>query len=86
MKITVYETKATDINLDRRQMKEVTLAYLMSFVRPGEYLRTDHNGKLVLKMDDPYHRHGSISEEYVRDATELDIAVFDIIGRLRGVE
>lgn len=85
MKITVYETIEKYINLNTKQMKEVTQAYLMSLVSPGEYLRTDHTGKLVLKTD-VHYRHGSIGEEYVRDATEFDIAVFDIISRLRGIQ
>ena len=82
MNFTVYETVEKQIKLNNKQMRDIAISYLESLVYPGEYIR-EVKGKLVVKQDDPYHRHGSISEEYVRDASELDIAVFDMLDKLR---
>ena len=68
---TVYET----LDLSDYEVNEITRRRLKQLITPGEYLRLNSAGKRVLMQDDPHHRHGSISEIYVRDATELDIAV-----------
>lgn len=73
----VYET----IDLDDNQVKEITRKKLRALVALGEYLR-EEKGKIILKQDEPHWRHGSISEDYVRDATELDIAVFKVLKAL----
>lgn len=82
MKIEYFERKQVD--LTDEQVLQVTKAQLMRLVYPGEYLRYDgKKGKAVLKQDDPNWRHGSVSEEYIRDATELDLAVFRVLEALR---
>jgi hypothetical protein len=85
MNITIYETVSKKVNIDRKQMKEITVSYLKSMVDPGEYIR-EEKGKLVVKRDEQWNRHGSIMEEYVRDACEFDIAIFDMLKLLRVVE
>jgi hypothetical protein len=80
MQVTIYKPEV--VNLNNEQMKEVTICYLKTLVSPGEYLR-EEKGITVLKQDDPWHRHGSISEEYVRDATEQDILIFKLLGLLK---
>ena len=36
-----------------------------------------------LTQDDPHWRHGSVSEEKVRKATELDLAVFKVLEAIK---
>ncbi len=73
----VYE----DIDLNDQAVYDVTVKRLQQLLGNGEYLRTE-NGKVVVKQDDPGWRHGSVGEEYVRDATELDIAIFKVLNTL----
>ena len=82
MEVTIASTTYQKVKLTDEQVRDAAELYLMSLVRPGEYLR-DVGGTIQLKYDDPDHRHGSISELYVRDATPLDIAVFGILHKLR---
>lgn len=79
MKVSINEPKI--VTLSEATIKEVSISYLKRLISPGEYLRNE-NGKIVLKQDDPNHYHGSISEHYVRDATELDLAVFTVLSRI----
>lgn len=78
---TVYE----EVELSEDAVKSVTIDRLSQLLNGGEYLRTE-KGKIYLKQDDPDHRHGSISEVIVREATELDIAVIKVIRTLKGKE
>ena len=39
--------------------------------------------KVLLKYDDPNHRHGSVSEYTLREATEADLAVFQVLTMIR---
>jgi hypothetical protein len=80
-KITVQKIQEEEIYLTQTQVDNITLERLRQFVTPGEYIRKQ-NDKLYLKQDDPDHRHGSISEVIVREATPLDIAVFEVIDAL----
>ncbi len=75
---TVYEK----LILPDTAVVEVTRRKLLQMVYPGEYLRKE-KGKVVVKQDDPHWRHGSVSEDYVRDATDLDIAVFKVLQELK---
>lgn len=83
MQITVYERVAKEVNLSDSDVTNITINALERMVYPGEYLR-EQQGKVVLMQDDPHHRHGSISEVYVRDATKQDIAVFEMLKYLKG--
>ena len=83
MRFKHRETTVTEINLSTADLDEITLHRLYQMVSPGEYLRTKKDGTIWLMQDDPDHRHGSISEEYVRDATELDVAIFAVIKELK---
>jgi hypothetical protein len=82
MKVLQYRSVYEEINLTEETVNEITIKRLQMLVSPGEYLRTE-NGKTLLKQDDPGWRHGSVSEEVVREATELDIAVFKVLTVLR---
>ncbi len=75
MDITIHKTVSEVVRISEEETKRITKAYLRSLVAPGEYLRTN-NGVVQVWMDDPHHRHGSIDEVYVRQATERDVAVF----------
>lgn len=79
MRVFIPRTEAVD--LPQSAMKQVTKAYLLSMVAPGEYLRTI-GGKVWVCQDDPEWRHGSVDEEVVREATQLDVAVFKVLETL----
>lgn len=78
MKFRYSRSETKEVELTTEECKEITLNYLRTLVGRDNYLRTE-KGKIVVKEDDPNWRHGSVSEEYVRDATELDIAVFNML-------
>lgn len=80
-KITHTKVTHETIHLDKAQSRELTIKYLKSLISPGEYLR-EKDGVLCLYQDDPYHRHGSISEEFVRVATPLDIDIVNLLNKL----
>ncbi len=69
------------LDLDDRAVNEVVRNKLRAMVAPGKYLR-EKNDVIMLMQDDPNWRHGSVSEEIVRIATELDIAVFKVLESL----
>ena len=75
---TVYEK----VSLPELAVLDVTIRKLRDMVYPGEFLRKE-KGKTVVKQDDPNWRHGSVSEDYVRDATELDLAIFRVLDELQ---
>ena len=81
MEIKVNKTVREIINLNENEVNEIATKRLLQLVAPGEYLR-EEKGKIILKQDEPHWRHGSVSEDYVRDATELDIAVFKVLKAL----
>jgi hypothetical protein len=78
MEVTIRETNFRKISLSDNEVTEITKNKLKELVYPGEYLRFE-KGKTVVKQNDPHHQHGSIDEDYVRDATDLDIAVFAML-------
>jgi len=78
MEISHTEMTTKRIQLSNDTVDEVTRKRLLQLVYPGEYLRKEKDG-VWLKQDDPHWRHGSVSEDVVRKATELDIAVFAVI-------
>lgn len=82
MKVKFYKSVLEEINLPEDAVNEVTINRLKQFLNGGEYLR-EENGKTWLKEDDPHWRHGSVSEVVVREATELDIAVFKVLKALK---
>ena len=83
MRFRHKETVYSDIEISLDEQDEITLDRLERIVSPGEYLRTKKDGTIWVMQDDPGHRHGSISEDDVRPATELDIAVFDVMKAIR---
>lgn len=81
MRITY--TTSHEFTLSEKDINSAAKKRLWQLVRPGEYLRYNKNdGKVYLKQDDPHWRHGSVSEEIVREATNLDIAVFKVLEKL----
>lgn len=82
MKVSQWKEVYQEFELTDRAANEVAIEQLERLVSPGEYLRTE-KGKTWLKQDDPNWRHGSVGEEIVREATELDIAVFAVLRELR---
>lgn len=82
MRITEYTRVEHTLEVSEKNTKLITKSILQQLIQPGEYLRTDSEGIVWLKQDDPDHRHGSIHEEIVRKATELDKAVFLVLEAL----
>lgn len=82
MKISQSRETVESITLTSVTVTTVTKNKLMSLVYPGEYLRTK-KGVTYLYQDDPDWRHGSVSEIVVREATQLDKAVFILLEELR---
>ncbi len=82
MRIQFDEVVRRDITLKDATVLEVTRRRLKELVHPGEFIR-EFGDKQYLKMDDPDWRHGSVSEVTIREATELDKAVFLVLKALK---
>lgn len=83
MKIKLSRTVYEEVDLSAHEVENIVLKKIAMMLGAGEYLREVPVGKgkktkLVVKQDDPDWRHGSVQEYYVRDATELDIALFKV--------
>lgn len=81
MKIRIRKDITEEVTLSDEQITQITRSKLWQLVHPGEFLRKDKD-RWIIKRDDPAWRHGSISEVFVREATELDRAVFKVLERL----
>lgn len=82
MKITIHSQKSDIVTLSNSNIIEVTKNKLMRLVHPGEYLVRGSDGNLWLAKDEDNHRHGSVSTELIRLGTNLDLAVFQVLGAL----
>lgn len=80
MKVTYYRPYVFTLSED--DMVKATKQTLKALVHPGEYLR-NVKGKMWLTRDDPNWRHDNVSEDYIREATELDLAVFTVLEVLK---
>lgn len=81
MKIKQNRTVYEEVEITEDSVKQITINRIRRLLDGGEFLRKE-KGKTYLKQDDPNWRHGSVSEEIVREATELDIAVFKVLKAL----
>jgi len=82
MKVEYRRTVYEELDLGDKTVNDITVRRLYKLLDGGEYLR-EEKGKTFLKMDDPHWRHGSVSEVTVREATKLDIAVFEVISAIQ---
>jgi hypothetical protein len=82
MQITIESRKSTVVELSESNVNEVTINRLKQLIAPGEFIRKKGD-KVLLMQDDPNWRHGSVGEELIREATELDLAVVAVIYALR---
>lgn len=80
MKVTY--NKSYEFELGSDDMKRAATRVLTELVYPGQYLKTI-KGEIWLAQDDPDWRHGSVSEEPIRKATELDLAVFTVLHAIK---
>lgn len=81
MKVKVEITKVEEVHLSEKQMKEVTIATLRQEynLEEGMYVK---NGKLM--QDTEYYTHRSMTDtKEIREATENDIVILNIIKGLR---
>ena len=77
MKVRVREIYSREVELTREQVDEITIKRLTSLT-DGEFLRKKGDVLFVMK-NDPDHRHGSVDEVIVREATPMDIKIFEVI-------
>jgi len=77
MKVRVREIQCRDVELTKEQVDEITMQRLATLT-DGEFLRKRGDVLFVMK-DDPYHRHGSVDSIIVREATPMDIKIFEVI-------
>lgn len=85
MKVTYYQPFTFELS-DKDKI-EAAFEVLKSIISPGEYLETKKDSKLNIELtwlcrDEDYY-HGSPSTDYLRVATELDLAVFKVRTELR---
>ena len=81
MKIMHSRMVQEEFTLSKIEVRDIVDRYLRDLIYPGEYLRLE-DGAQVVKQDDPHWHHGSVREYYVRDATDLDLAIFKILETL----
>jgi hypothetical protein len=81
MKITIPTFH--EVTLNDSICDDITKRRLKVLLKGGEYLRYKKDTRWVCQ-DDPHWRHGSISEEYMREASELDLAIFTVLKALDG--
>lgn len=81
-RFTVLQNELMSYELNEKSCKEVTKYYLEQMLGNGNFVRVE-NGKSVVKITDEDF-HGSLSESYVRDATELDQAISVVLKALNG--
>lgn len=72
MKIT--KSIPFEFYLNNQDISEITKLKLRQMLLPGQYIRRLEDILWVTKDEDNW-RHGSISEDKVRKATELDLAI-----------
>lgn len=82
MKIKHIKTTVEELNLTDQTVDEITTNRLKMMLNGGEYIREQDN-KTWLKCDDPNWHHGSVFELTIREATELDLAVFKVLDAIR---
>lgn len=84
MKLTIEHTSTTEINITKKQMGEVTIAYLKTFISDPkmEFIRKV-KGKSIWMYDDPYHRHGSVTEYEFREATPEELLIYNTLNLIK---
>lgn len=70
------------VNLTDETINSVATHRLKQLLGEGEHLR-EKDGKFIVTKDQETFGRG-FGEDYVREATDLDIAVFMVLGALRG--
>ncbi len=80
MKFKQTRTVYDDLYLTDETINHVAIHRLEQLVGKGFYL-SDKDGKFIIVKDE--ERGSCFSSEYVRDATDLDIAVFKVLTALR---
>lgn len=75
MKILVHELKEVDLN--EQNKKEVALNYLKSLI-PGDYIK---NG-IIYRY---YKDHGSGHEQKIREASVMEVHIYETILNIQGL-
>jgi len=83
MKITLETKVWQDVELSERSVDDIVRRKLDDLIYPGEFIKQRDTGQLVLMRADPNWRHGNPDDEFVRLATELDVAVIAVKDALK---
>lgn len=81
MDIEIAKTSFEKVSLTDKQVMEITMKQLKKLLQPGEWISPSNR----LMIEDE-HRHGSVSNLDVGQATELQLAAWTMINRLRDLE
>lgn len=81
MRILAQKITHEPIDLTDAQVNSIAIQRLQLLIAPGEHLKSYTDGiYLVREINRP---HGGPTVEKVRKATTLDMAVIDVLARLR---
>lgn len=80
MRVNIRRNFFEEIDIPSETVDEIVQRKLLQIVSPGEYMEEKNGTYKVMKVD--HHRH-SISTEFVREASDLDKAVFTVLSFIR---
>jgi hypothetical protein len=81
MDIEISKVSYEKISLSDEQVMQITIKYLKKLLQPGEWISP--NNRLMMEDD---HRHGSPIDRDVGEATEIQLAAWTMLNRLRDLE
>lgn len=83
MKLSIAQTKYVQVDLNTKQMLEISIDCIKNLLpREAEFIKVE-KGKNMWYYDDPYHRHGSVSEYLFREASADELCLYNAIKVLR---
>jgi hypothetical protein len=78
----IHYTESKEAFISSSEINRITISKLETMLKGGQFLRSKDGETWVAKDEDNW-RHGSVSEEYMRPATDLDLALFTVLSVLR---
>lgn len=82
MEVRYDELITRSVTLTPKQVTDIAIERLLILAQ-GKYLSKNRDGRWWVAKDEDNWRHGSVSTEYIREASELDLATFKVIEALR---
>lgn len=80
MRVNIRRNFFEEIDIPSETVDDIVTRKLLQIVSPGEYIEEKNGSFNVMKVEK--YRH-SISTEFVREASELDKAVFAVLSFIR---